>query len=206
MSDPAGQVTVLLRAARDNRPGAVDELIALIYQELRKIAHGQPALQKMKDAPQATVLVHEAYMRLFTGKPQEWDNRYHFFWAASRAMRDFLVEEARRQFAQKRGGDRSRVELSEQFPVAVQLEHLLHLDEVMQRLALEFPEGAEVVNLHFYGGLSFEHIAKMTGVSLVTIRRRWTLARNWLRQVLRSDLGGLNSQGDGSDADIRSAG
>lgn len=184
MSDHLGEVTVLLRAVQAGKPGAVNELIGLIYGELRLIAQRQPGLQHLKDAPQATALVHEAYLRLFDKETTTWEDRHHFFWAASRAMRDILVEEARRFSAQKRGGDRKRVDLSENLTVGEESEQLIELDRLFDQLAGAFPDAAEVFLLHFFGGLTHQMIADLLGKSLATIRRRWTLARAWLHREL----------------------
>lgn len=184
MSEPSGDVTVLLRAVQAGRPGAVNELIALIYGELRRIAQGQPGLHRLKSPERPTALVHEAFLRLFGKKSIQWEDRHHFFWAASRAMRDILVEEARRFAAQKRGGDRKRVDLSDDMGLRGQSQQLIELNEALDRLGQDVPEAAEVVMLHFFGGLTHEEAAELLGVSHATVRRRWTFARAWLKGEL----------------------
>lgn len=186
MSESPGQITILLRAAHDGKPGAVNELVGLIYGELRKIAQHQHGLNSLKDGPQPTALVHEAYLRLFGKEVTKWEDRHHFFWAASRAMRDILVEEARRHSAQKRGGDRKRVELSENLALREQSEQLLELNEIIDRLAGALPEAANVVVLHFFGGLTHQEIAELLNISLATVRRRWGFAKTWIHRELAS--------------------
>ncbi len=186
MSESLGPVTVLLRAVQDGKPGAVNELVGLIYGELRSIAQRQPGLNYVKDGPQPTALVHEVYLRLFGKDAIKWEDRHHFFWAASRAMRDILVEEARRCSAQKRGGNRKRVELSNNIALREQSERLLELDEILDRLAKALPEAANVVLLHFFGGLGHQQIADLLGVSTATVRRRWAFAKTWIRRELVS--------------------
>lgn len=184
MSDTSGDVTVLLRAVQAGRPGAVDELITLIYGELRRIAKHQPGMHRSKSPAQPTALVHEAFIRLFGKESIKWDDRHHFFWAASRAMRDILVEEARRFSAKKRGGDRKRVELSENIGLRGQSEQLIELNEALDRLSQDIPDAAEVVMLHFFGGLTHEESAELLGISQATVRRRWKFARTWLLKEL----------------------
>lgn len=177
-------LTTLLGAVHDGQPGAADELMQLVYNELHQIAQHKMGQMCVGHTLQTTALVHEAFLRLFgSGKPS-WENRHHFFWAAARAMRDILVERARRHKTQKRGGDRTRVELTEDLTVTVESEELLALNEAIDRLQKTNAEAAQVVMLRFFGGLDHDQAAAVLGVSSATVRRRWTFARAWLHKDL----------------------
>jgi RNA polymerase sigma factor (TIGR02999 family) len=179
-------VTRILTAIEQGDPHAASQLLPFVYDELRRLAARNLALEKPGQTLQATALVHEAYLRLLgKGRDQDWDGRRHFFAAAAEAMRRILVENARRKKSQKHGGDRRRVDLQEQ-DLAVQEtpEDVLAVDEALAKFAEEDPPGAEVVKLHFFAGLSIEEAAATLGISRATAYRHWTYARAWLRAAL----------------------
>jgi RNA polymerase sigma factor (TIGR02999 family) len=180
-------VTHILNAIEQGDPHAADQLLPLVYDELRKLAAQQLAQEKPGQTLQPTALVHEAYLRLVASgegsAPREpsWDDRGHFFAAAAKAMRRILVERARRKKRRKHGGDRRRVDLKEpDLSVASPAEEILALDEALARLAQEDPTAAQVVQLHFFAGLSIEQSAETLGVSRATAYRQWAYARAWL--------------------------
>lgn len=182
-SDPCGEITMLLQAAKVGHPGAIDRLFSLVYDELRKIARNRIDGNNQWIA-EPTTLVHEAYLRLVNREQLSCQDRHHFFWAAARAMRDILVERARRDGAAKRGGGRNRVELQEDMVVSPELPDLMDLNEALSRLELVHPKSAEVVTLQFFAGLTREEIAEILGVSPSAVWREWSFARAWLRGQL----------------------
>ena len=184
---PAGAITGILRAVHEGKPGAPQELIHLIQEELRRLARTQKSRAPATQSLQTTALVNEAYLRLFHKSEPTWDDRHHFFWAASRAMHDILVERARRYARQKRGGEFNRVDLPEEVALQRQSQNLLELSEAVARLAQVAPEPAQVVMLRFFGGLTHDQCAEVLGVSDATVRRRWTFAKAWLRKELSAD-------------------
>ncbi|MHC4140344.1 MAG: ECF-type sigma factor [Planctomycetota bacterium] len=193
----AGQVTHLLADIRGGRRDAAAELMAAVYEELRALAHHQMAAVPPGDTLQATALVHEAYLRL-VGREQhvDWESRGHFFNAAARAMRDILVEQARRHASLKRGGDRKRVEFRERLVAAGSPEDdLLALDEALCELEQRDETSAKVVMLRHFAGLTVEETARALGLSTPTVNRRWRYARAWLHgRVYGSD--GVNPEAD----------
>jgi RNA polymerase sigma factor (TIGR02999 family) len=188
MSDVSGLLNALAQGDRQ----AGHQLLPLVYDELRCLAAQRLAHEKPGQTLQPTALVHEAYLRLVAKAAHErgeqephWDGRGHFFAAAAEAMRRILVDNARRKKRPKHGGDRRRVELAEQdVPVRPPPEEILALDEALTRLAAEDPGAAQVVQLHFFAGLSIEHAAEALGVSRATAYRQWSYARAWLRCAL----------------------
>ena len=173
-------VTQILSAIEQGDPSAAEQLLPLVYEELRKLATAKMAQEKPGQTLQATALVHEAYIRLLDGeKNQHWKSRGHFFGAAAEAMRRILVENARRKQALKRGGDRERVELADQPKPESDLD-LVAMDEALDELAKQHPEKARLVGLRYFAGRSLEESADMIGVSRATAQRYWTYARAWL--------------------------
>jgi len=175
-------VTRILSAIDQGDPHAAEQLLPLVYDELRKLAAQRLAQEKPGQTLQATALVHEAYLRLVdSDKAQHWDSRAHFFAAAAEAMRRLLVDQARRKRRPKHGGGRSRVSLDEApcLPDAPN-EDLLALDEALQKLACEEPGKAELVKLHYFAGLSLEEAGRALGISHRTAKRHWAYARAWL--------------------------
>ncbi len=178
------EVTRILLAIEQGDPQAASQLLPLVYDELRKLAAQKLAHETPGQTLQPTALVHEAYLRLVGTQPQAapWDNRGHFFAAAAEAMRRILVESARRKKRAKHGGGLQRIDLDDQdVPVRPPPDEIVALDEALTRLAEEDPEAAQVVQLHFFAGLSIEQAAEALGVSRATAYRQWTYARAWLR-------------------------
>jgi RNA polymerase sigma factor (TIGR02999 family) len=180
------EVTRILAAVEQGDPHAAAQLLPLVYDELRRLAGQQLAQEQPGQTLQATALVHEAYLRLVGADPDKsWDSRGHFFAAAAAAMRRILVENARRRHATKHGGGRHRVPLSEFHRVAEFPEDLLDLDDVLTRFAAEEPAKAQLVQLHFFAGLSIPEAAAVLGVSVATAERWWAYARSWLFSELQ---------------------
>ena len=175
-------VTRILSAIEQGDAQAAEELLPLVYDELRKLAARRMAQEAPGQTLQATALVHEAYVRLVdVEKAQHWDSRRHFFAAAAEAMRRILVENARRKGRKKRGGEYDRVDLREaDLVVTVPDDKLLAVDEALQQLAEESPEKAELVKLRFFAGLTLEEAAEALGISRTTAHRYWAYARAWL--------------------------
>jgi RNA polymerase sigma factor (TIGR02999 family) len=179
-------VTRILSAIEQGDPKAAEQLLPLVYDELRTLAAKRLAHERPGQTLQATALVHEAYLRLVDPRGAgSWNSRGHFFAAAAEAMRRILVNRARDKRRLKRGGDRERVELED---VAIAGEagapDLLALDEALEGLAREEPACAELVKLRFFAGLTQEEAAQALGVSRRTADRYWAFARAWLRQAL----------------------
>jgi RNA polymerase sigma factor (TIGR02999 family) len=178
-------VTRILSAIEQGDPHAAEQLLPLVYQELRELAAQKLAQEKPGQTLQATALVHEAYLRLVdVEKAQHWDSRGHFFAAAAEAMRRILVEKARRRQRQRHGAPpRVDIELSS-IASPMPDEELLALDEAMTRLAAEDPIRARLVQLRFYAGLRNEEAAVVLGISSATAKRYWRYARAWLHREL----------------------
>ena len=182
-------VTRILSAIEDGNPSAAEQLLPLVYDELRKLAAQKMAQEKPGQTLQATALVHEAYLRLVdNGRVQHWDSRRHFFAAAAEAMRRILVEIVRRKGCRKRGGDFHRVDLDEADLVTqTGPAELLAVDDVLDILANEDAVSAELVKLRYFGGQSLEEIAELIGMSRATVYRHWAYARAWLRSEIEGD-------------------
>ena len=176
-------VTRILNAIEQGDPRATEELLPLIYEELRLLAAQKLSHELPGQTLQATALVHEAYLRLVGTEDQSWDNRGHFFKAAAEAMRRILIEHARRKRSHKRGGEQKRVELSEPLLIAADetaLDEILALDEALEKLAKKDELKADLVKLRFYAGLTIEQSAKSLGISLTTAKTYWAYTRAWL--------------------------
>ena len=194
MANPGSQeVTRLLDAAAAGHGSASEELLPLVYDELRKLAAVKLAQEKPGHTLQATSLVHEAYVRLVdVEKAQHWDSRGHFFAAAAEAMRRILVERARQRLSQKRGGHRVRLDLHvEAMASSEKPDETVALSEALDLLEKADSFAAQVVKLRFFAGLSLPEVAATLGVSLRTTERNWTYARTWLRGAL--DAGAAKS-------------
>ncbi|MCR9246304.1 MAG: sigma-70 family RNA polymerase sigma factor [bacterium] len=184
MTDP--DLTELLNDAARGAKGAADQLLPLIYEELRRMARRQV----VGDSPtiEPTALVHEAWLRL-SGDGVAWNHRGHFFGAAAQAMRRILIEQARRQNAQKRGGRAVPRSDPEELPFEVpDLARLLDLDAALVKLEAEHPREARVVLLRYFGGLQVAEVAEVLGVSVGSVERDWRLARARLSRQLGSGL------------------
>ena len=175
-------VTRILSQIDAGDPKAAEQLLPLVYDELRKLAAAKLAHEKPGQTLQATALVHDAYIRLVDQQlTQSWDSRGHFFAAAAEAMRRILVDAARSKASLKRGGTMERIELLEVADGASnQTVDLLALDEALDELERQHPEKAQIIKLRFFGGLSLDEAAQAAGISRATAERRWAYARAWL--------------------------
>jgi RNA polymerase sigma factor (TIGR02999 family) len=179
---PMNDVTRILSAIEGGDPHAAEQLLPLVYDELRKLAAQKLAQEKPGQTLQATALVHEAYLRLVkVQKAERWESRGHFFAAAAEAMRRILLNRARDKKRLKRGGGRRRINL-DQVEIALDTsdEQLIALDEALALLAVEDPSAAQLVNLRFFAGLSLKDAAATQGIALRTAERQWAYARAWL--------------------------
>ena len=181
------EVTRVLSAIEGGDPHAAEQLLPLVYDELRRLAAEKMAQERPGQTLQATALVHEAYLRLVDEeKAQHWNSSGHFFAAAAEAMRRILVENARHKKAQKRGGARKRVELADaELASHSSPEGFLVLDDALSRLAREDPGAAGVAKLRLFTGLSVEEASQVLGISRATAFRHWTYARAWLQAQLQ---------------------
>jgi RNA polymerase sigma factor (TIGR02999 family) len=178
-------VTRVLNAMADGDDSGSAELLASIYDELRKMAAAKMASERSGHTLQATALVNEAYLRLAGGDPK-WENRRHFFGAASEAMRRILVENARRRAAEKRGGGQPPTVLDEELHGAPsEDDKLLEVHEVLDALEAEDPLKAKVVKLRVFAGLGHDEIAALLELNEKTVRRHWELAKVWLYRAIR---------------------
>ena len=184
-------VTRILSQIESGDPSAAEKLLPLVYDELRKLAAAKLAQEKPGQTLQATALVHDAYIRLVdVEKAQHWHSRSHFFAAAAEGMRRILVENARRKGRVRHGGDHQRIELQEVAAARVpDADTILAVDEAVARLAESEPETAEVVKLHFFGGLTLEETASALQISRATVYRHWAYARASLRLLLQGEAG-----------------
>ena len=182
-------VTRILSAIEQGDPQAADQLLPVVYDELRRLAAQKLAQEKPGQTLQATALVHEAYVRLVdVDKAQHWNSRGHFFAAAAEAMRRILVERARRKQAEKRGGRRQRVPLDDADPGYTPAEdEVLAIDEALTRLAAEDPQAARLIQLRYFAGLSVEDAAAMVGLSRSSAYEHWAYARVRIRCLLDGD-------------------
>jgi RNA polymerase sigma factor (TIGR02999 family) len=180
-------VTQILCAIHEGDPHAAEQLLPLVYDEMRKLAAVKMAQEAPGQTLQATALVHEAYLRLVdTDKAHHWNSRSHFFVVAAEAMRRILIDNARRKQRPKHGGDRRRVDLDETQAVAIaDRDDLVAVDQALTLLAAEDPAKAELVKLRFFAGLTMPEAAKVLDISLATAERWWTYARVWLYAELQ---------------------
>ena len=163
----------------------VDDLLPLVYDELRRLAASYLRRERPGQTLQPTALVHEAYLRLMKDRPDRWQNRAHFCAIAAHSMRQILIERARARGAQKRGGAQPRVTLDEALvPGQAPSVDLVALDEALERLERLDPEQARLVELRFFGGLTIEETAEAMDISPATVKRHWTVARAWLAREL----------------------
>jgi RNA polymerase sigma factor (TIGR02999 family) len=185
-------VTQILQQIESGDPSAADQLLPLVYDELRKLAAAKLSQEKPGQTLQPTALVHEAWLRLVEGEQGEhWDGRRHFFSAAAEAMRRILVEQARRKGRQKHGGGTQRVELSDDlWATATTPDQILAVDDALSKLAAEDAIAAEVVKLRYFAGMSIAEAAETLGIHRATANRHWTYARAWIRAEVVSADGG----------------
>ena len=184
-------VTQILASIEQGDPRAAEQLLPLVYDELRRLAAQKMAQEAPGQTLQATALVHEAWLRLVGVEPDSsphWNSRGHFFAAAGEAMRRILIMNARRRAADKRGGDRERIALDPMvLPAADRDERLLDLDEALTRLEQQHPEKARLVKLRFFAGLTNADAAAAMGISDTTADRHWAYARAWLQREMDAD-------------------
>jgi RNA polymerase sigma factor (TIGR02999 family) len=180
-------ITDVLLGARDGDARAMDRLFASVYDELRRVAHAALRNEQTGHTLSTTGLIHEAYFKLVDQTRVEWSDRAHFFGVAARAMRQILVEYARRRGAVKRGGRFRLVALEEGLvPADERADALVAVDEALSRLAEHDPAMARVVECRFFAGLTEEETAEATGASVRTVQRQWRRAKAWLYQELAS--------------------
>ncbi|MEO8426023.1 MAG: sigma-70 family RNA polymerase sigma factor [Verrucomicrobiota bacterium] len=179
-------VTRILGAIQQGDPKAAEELLPLVYEELRKLAAHKMANEAPGQTLQATALVHEAWLKLGGSSDQPWNSRGHFFGAAAEAMRRILIDRARVRKRERHGHGLQRIDLS-QVDVAATTDDdtLLLVNEALERLATESPEKAELVKLRYFAGLSIDDAARALGISPATAKRHWTFARAWLFAELK---------------------
>ena len=186
-------VTQLLVAARGGNAEALNQLMPLVYEELRLLAQAKLRFERASHTLNPTALVHEAYFRLVDQREVQWQSRAHFFALAAQAMRRILINYAEKRHAAKRGGKAQKVSLdhlldgTEREAWPTQAEAILALDAALARLAQFNPRGAQVVEYRFFGGLKYEEIAEVMGLSAITVRRAWTASKAWLRRELDPD-------------------
>jgi RNA polymerase sigma factor (TIGR02999 family) len=180
------EVTRILSALDQGDPHAAEQLLPLVYEELRKLAAQKLTHEKSGQTLEPTALVHEAYLRLVGGEEaQHWNGRRHFFAAAAEAMRHILVDRARRKRSRKRGGDRVRVEFDQAKVAAVEEpDEVLAVDEALTGLAKADPQAAELVKLRYFVGLSIPEAAETLNLSPRSADRLWAYARAWLRRAI----------------------
>jgi len=169
---PVGKVTQILQAAAEGDPKAAEDLLPLVYSELRRLARARMAKIPPGNTLQATALVHEAHLRLVDSNEADWSGRGHFFAAAAQSMRQILVDQARRKARVKHGGDRQRIDVDNaELAIEPPSDDVLALDEALTHLECEDPRKAEIIKLRYFAGLTEEETAAALGVSAPTVRR-----------------------------------
>lgn len=189
-NDQTSRITQLLIAWNNGRPDALEDLLPLVYGELRRLAARYLQREPADHTLQPTALVHEAYLRLVDQRQVQWQNRAHFYGIAAKIMRRILVDSARARKADKRGAGWERVSLIEdQTPASAASIDVLALDQALQRLTKFDPQQERIVELRYFGGLTIEEVAEVVGISAASVVREWTIARAWLRGELSKDPG-----------------
>jgi RNA polymerase sigma factor (TIGR02999 family) len=185
MTSTPEEITQLLIAWNQGDQRARDELMPLIYNELRRLARGYLRRERPDHTLQPTALVHEAFLRLIDQRRVNWQNRAHFFGAAARLMRQILINHAEARRAAKRGGEAERVSLHDvdRFTVEPEVD-LVALNEALEGLEQIDPSQCRIVEMRYFSGLTIEEIAEVVGVSPATVKREWSTARAWLRREL----------------------
>ena len=186
MSSSENNVTQLLHSWRDGNKEALDELIPLIYEELRRIAHGFMRRERANHTLNTTALVNEAWLKLVKAPAIEWQNRAHFFAISATVMRRILIQYAREHFAEKRGGNYERVVLEDALGIALPESDidLINLDDALKKFEKIDPHRSKIVELRYFGGLTIEETAEVLGESIRTVQRHWQLAKVWLYKEL----------------------
>lgn len=198
MSSPAiNEITRVLEGLGRGDPKSAEELLPLVYHELRKLAGARISRLPPGQTIEATVLVHEAWLRIEGGQKQSWESRRHFFAAAAQAMRHILIERARRKLRARHGAGMERIDLDAmEIPAPADDERLLALNEALDELTNVAPEKAEVVKLRFFAGMGEAEVAELLQISPRTVERRWSYAKAWLfehvQRTASPDLAGSN--------------
>lgn len=188
MTRADGDITALLHELGGGNRTVVDSLMPLVYDALHALADRRLRGERPNHTLNATALVHEAYLKLVDQSRVTWQNRAHFFAIAARAMRRILINYAKSRLAQKRGGDQVVVTFDEELVGReVRAEELVELDDALLRLALISERQSQVVEYHFFGGLTHDEIAEVLSISVTTVRRDWRFARAWLRRELEKN-------------------
>jgi RNA polymerase sigma factor (TIGR02999 family) len=174
-------LTQLLEAIERGEPHAAEELLPLVYDQLRKVAAHKLSMIPPGQTLQATALVHEAYLRLAGGEKERWENRRHFFAAAAEAMRHILIDRTRRRMSVRRGGNNEKIDLDQiEIPAPQKDEVLLQLNDALDELQAVSPERAEIVKLRFFAGFNESEIAGLLNMSERSVQRHWSCAKAWL--------------------------
>ncbi len=195
-------VTRILEAAQEGDPTAADQLLPLVYDELRRLAAHRMANEAAGQTLQPTALVHEAWLRLVGNPQQQWDGRAHFFGAAAEAMRRILIDRARRRGAIRHGGGQQRVDLEEvDLASPAEDDQLLAVSEALDKLAIEHKVEAELVKLRYFVGLTNDEAAEVLGISPRTAKYYWTHARAWLFREIVSRRARAEENRTGSNRD-----
>jgi RNA polymerase sigma factor (TIGR02999 family) len=182
-----GDATHILEALANGEPTAANDLLPLVYEELRKLASHRMAGQSPGHTLQPTALVHEAWLRLAGNQPGRFAGRAHFFSAAAEAMRHILIDSARRKLAARHGGGQNRLNVAEvEIAAPAEDEEMLAVHDVLDKLAAVDPQKAELAKLRYFAGLTFEEAAEILGISLRTAKRHWAFARAFLYAEIRA--------------------
>jgi len=188
MASDSDNVTRLLLEWSDGNQQALEEMLPLIYDELRRLAHNFLYRERPGHTLQTTALVHEAYLKLIDQRDARWQNRAHFFAIAAQAMRRILIDSARQHIADKRGGGGQKLSLAEGATITPEPDsNLLALDEALNALAEIDAQQSRIIELRYFGGLTIEETAEVMKLSPATIKREWTMARAWLHQSLTNE-------------------
>jgi RNA polymerase sigma factor (TIGR02999 family) len=180
------EVTRILQSIESGNANAADELLPLVYEDLRKLAAHRMAHELPGQTLQPTALVHEAWLRLTRNENVKWEGRAHFFGAAAEAMRRILIDNARRKLALRHGGGQQRLDIQDvEIAATAKDEELLAIDEALERFTAIDQKKAELVKLRYFVGLTIEEAGKLLGISSATAKRWWTYARAWLYQETR---------------------
>ena len=186
-------VTRILQSMESGDAKAAEELLPLVYEELRKLAASKMANESPNQTLQPTALVHEAWLRLAGNENVKWDGRAHFFGAAAEAMRRILIDKARRKQARRHGGGQQRLDIDEVEIAAPEKEQeLLDMDEALEKFAALDKQKAELVKLRYFVGLTLEESARILGVSTPTAKRWWAYSRAWLYRQIQGNSGAAN--------------
>jgi RNA polymerase sigma factor (TIGR02999 family) len=185
----SGEITRLLGELAQGNASAIEDLVPLVYNELRQLARARLSREGAGDRPQPTALVHEAYQRLLKDQPLQLENRRHFYAAAAEAMRRILIEKARRAARRIHGGEFERVTLEDiESPTPPKTEELLALDQALERLESRDALMGDVVKLRFFVGMSIQETAEALGISTRSVSRSWTGARAWLQREMSGSV------------------